>query len=117
MYKISESVGHVVAADTQSAVSSINSAIINQSRMCATLLEASNAANLPIGTMQDPLRAMADGLQSLVLNRASVAEAVRELTQIQRQSNLREVSFGCPTGPYTEFFTTGSSAVELQNGE
>lgn len=109
MYHISEKLGHVVAADTKSAVGSINDAIISQSRMCATIVEASIAANLPIGAVQSPLAAVSEGLRSLVVSRAGVVQAVRELTEIQRLSNLKEVGFGCPLGPYTTFFTTASA--------
>lgn len=111
MYNISEKLGHVVAADTQSAVGSINDAIISQSRMCATIVEASIAANLPLGAVQGSLAAISEGLRNLVVNRAGVADAVRELSQIQRMSNLKEVAFGCPTGPRTDFdFFTSASA-------
>ncbi|MDP3674233.1 MAG: hypothetical protein Q8R44_03940 [Novosphingobium sp.] len=112
MYNISEKLGHVVAADTQSAVGSINDAIISQSRMCATIVEASIAADLPIGAVQGTLAAISEGLRNMVVNRAGVADAVRELSQIQRMSNLKEVGFGCPTGPRTDFFTSASADVE-----
>ena len=109
MYNISENLGHVVAADTQSALRSINDAIISQARMCATMVEASIAANLPIGAVQGSLAAVSGGLRDMVANRAGVAEAIRELTEIQRTSNLKEVSFGCPTGPHLDFFTSASA--------
>lgn len=112
MYNISEKLGHVVAADTQSAVGSINDAIISQSRMCATIVEASIAADLPIGAVQGTLAAISEGLRNMVVNRAGVADAVRELSQIQRMSNLKEVGFGCPTGPRTDFFTSASADVK-----
>lgn len=112
MYNISEKLGHVVAADTQSAVASINDAIISHSRMCATIVEASIAANLPISTVQGSLATVSEGLLNLVVNRAGMAKAVRELTEIQRISNLKEVGFGCPTGPRLDFFTSASADVE-----
>lgn len=114
MYNISEKLGHVVAADTQSAVGSLNEAIVNHSRLCATIVEASIAANLPIGAVQGSLVAVSDGLQSLVANRAGVAVALRELTDIQRKSNLKEVGFGCPTGPHVDFFTSASAETEVR---
>lgn len=115
MYTISEKLGHVVAADTQAAVGSINDAIISQSRMCATIVEASIAANLPIGAVQGSLAVMSEGLRDMVANRAGVVKAVRELSAIQRMSNLREVGFGCPTGPRTDFgfFTSACEDAEL----
>ena len=115
MYNISENLGHVVAADAQSAVGSINDAIISQSRMCATIVEAAIAANLPIGAVQGSLTAVSQGLRDMVANRAGVAEAIRELTEIQRMSNLKEVGFGCPLGPYTTFFTTASSDADVSS--
>lgn len=117
MYKISEKLGYVVAADTQTAVGSINDAIISQSRMCATIVEASIAANLPIGAVQSSLAAVSAGLRDMVANRAGVAEAIRELTEIQRMSNLKEVGFGCPLGPYTTFFTTASADEKVSQVE
>lgn len=112
MYNISEKLGHVVAADTQGAVGSINDAIVSQSRMCATIMEVSVAANLPIDAVQRSLGAVTEGLRSLVANRAAVAEAVRELSEIQRMSNLKEVGFGCPTGPHVTFFTSASKDAD-----
>ena len=112
MYNISETLGRVVAADTQSAVGSINDANISHSRMCATIVEASIAANLPIGAVQVSLAAVSEGLRHLVINRAGVADAVRELAEIQRMSNLKEVGFGCPTGPHVDFFFSASKDAD-----
>lgn len=111
MYKISEQLGQVVAADTQSSVASLNNAVIAQSRMCATVLEASEAARLPVSTVQKTLEALATGLARLVASRSELSTAVRELSEIQSCSNLRETSFGCPNGPFTSAMAENEPAT------
>lgn len=106
MYAISKQIGQVVAADSQSSVSSLDSALIAQARMCATVVEASDASHLPMGATQKVLASLTGGMRNLVESRAELLAAVQELTVIQRRSNLRETGFGCPAGPET-FFTTG----------
>lgn len=100
MFSISEQVGHVVAADTRTSVSSLDAAVIAQARMCATVVEASGAEHLPIGTIQKVLDSLSSGIRDLVASRAELITAVRELNVIQSESSLQETSFGCPTGPY-----------------
>ena len=114
MYSISKQVGQVVASDSQTSAKSLDLALIAQARLCATVVEASEASHLPMGATQPVLDSLTAGMRSLIDNRASLLAAVKELTIIQINSSLRETAFGCPTGPYTKF---GNSSDKLVRGE
>jgi hypothetical protein len=98
MHEIKHAVGAVVAADTQASITALDQAVAQQSRMCASIIEAAHDSNLAIATTQPLLDAMATGLRGLVDSRASLAKAAREVARIQGRSTLRETSFGCPNG-------------------
>jgi hypothetical protein len=100
MLDIKHNVGSVVAADTQSAIETLDRALAQQSRMCASIIEAAHDSNLSIGTTQPLLDAISNGLRSLVESRAHLTKAARHVAVIQGKSNLRETSFGCPNGLY-----------------
>lgn len=98
MHQIKNTAGAVVAADTQSSASALDAAFIAQARLCATVVEAAADSKLPVAATQKLLDSITAGLRGLVASRAEFVTAVREINAIQAQSNLREVSFGCPNG-------------------
>lgn len=98
MLNIKQSVGSVVAADTQSSIETLDRAVAQQSRMCASIIEAAHDSHLSIATTQPLLDALTTGLRGLVESRANLAKAVREVAVIQAKSNLRATGFGCPNG-------------------
>jgi hypothetical protein len=98
MFQIKHSVGSVVAADAQSSIEALDRAVAQQSRMCASVIEAAHDSHLAIATTQPLLDALSAGLRGLVESRANLAKAVREVAVIQAKSNLRETGFGCPNG-------------------
>lgn len=100
-YAIKKAVGNVVASDTQSSVAAMDMAVISQSRMCASVMEAASDSKMPINATQKLLEAMTSGLQGLAVSRADMVTAVRELQRIQASSSLVEEYFGCPGGPET----------------
>lgn len=98
MHKIKHSVGSVVAADTQSSIEALDRAVAQQSRMCASVIEAAHDSHLAIATTQPLLDALSASVRGLVESRANLAAAVREVAIIQAKSNLHETAFGCPSG-------------------
>ena len=88
----------MVASDTQASIAAMDMAIISQSRMCASVMEAANDAKMPIGATQKLLEAMASGLQNIAESRSDMVDAVRELRRIQADSSLAAEYFGCPGG-------------------
>lgn len=98
MFQIKQSVGSVIASDTQSSIESLDRAVVQQSRMCASIIEAAHDSHLAIATTQPLLDALSTGLRGLVESRAHLARAVREVAIIQARSNLSETAFGCPNG-------------------
>jgi hypothetical protein len=98
MLNIKEAVGAVVAEDTQSSITALDNALAQQSRMCASIIDAAQDSNLPIATTQTALDELTTGLRAMVESRAHLAKATRELALMQAKSNLRETGFGCPSG-------------------
>lgn len=98
LHQIDQSAGHVIASDAQASVAAIDQAVLSYSRLCASIIEVSQSANLPVATGQSALAKMSAGLASLVEGREHIAAATRELLKVQRASTLEPVSFGCPNG-------------------
>lgn len=103
MLEIQNATGAVVAADTQASVAALDSAVLTQARLCASVVEGAAQSMLPISATQKLLQAMTDGMSGLVASRMEMVAVVRELTSIQKNSNLNVTSFGCPNdfaGPH-----------------
>lgn len=98
MHEIKHAVGSVVASDTQASVAALDNALVTQSRMCASIVEAAADSRLPIAATQSLLENLAHGINGLATSRGNMVVAVRELTRIQARSNLETTSFGCPGG-------------------
>jgi hypothetical protein len=98
MHQIKHAVGSVVASDTQSSIVALDRAVAQQSRMCASVIEAAHDSNLAIATTQPLLDALSASVRGLVESRANLAEAAKQIALIQARSNLRETGFGCPNG-------------------
>lgn len=98
MLEIKESIGNLVASDTQSSVVALDTAIVMHSRMCASIVEAAADSRLPIAVTQGVIENLVHGISGLAGSRASMVGAVRELTKIQARSTLEATSFGCPGG-------------------
>lgn len=98
MHRIQEAAAKVVVSDTQSSVGAIDEAVMSYSRLCASIVEVSNAADLPVTAGQPALAKVAAGLAALIEGREHIAAATRELIKVQRDSSLRETAFQCPGG-------------------
>lgn len=98
MHRIQETAARVVVGDTQSSVGAIDQAVMSYSRLCASIVEVSNASNLPVTAGQPALAKVAAGLNALIEGREHIAAATRELIKVLRDSSLRETAFECPGG-------------------
>ncbi len=96
MHQIDKSAGQVIASDTQASVAAIDQAVMSYSRLCASIIEVSHSANLPVTAGQPALAKMAAGLAALVEGREQIAGATRDLLKVQGRSNLAAVGLGCP---------------------
>lgn len=96
MHEIQPAAGRVVANDTQNCVAAVDQAVMSFAHLCASIVEVSTASRLPIGTVQSALANAGDGLTKLIASREDMSQATHALTTIQKDSNLRTVSFGCP---------------------
>ena len=96
MLNIQDNIGMLVAAETQGALRAIDDAILTKLRLCTTLVEAFEEANLPVGPSQKLLQSIANGLNHIVAGRGEMAQTVRALNAIKGGSSLRETSYNCP---------------------
>jgi hypothetical protein len=99
---INKSVASIIASDTQTTIRSVDMALAQQGRMCADFADACLESDVTISSTQPVMEALGKSLAGLIESRGHLNSATRELTRIQRSSNLRETSFGCPKG-WVEF--------------
>jgi hypothetical protein len=99
MLKFREGAGPVVAADTKNAVAAVDDALLNSARLLASVIEATQGSNLPVGESQKLLVSMTSGLQSVLHGRSNMVDAIRQMTDIKDRSNFAPLDFGCPGGP------------------
>jgi hypothetical protein len=98
MHSIELAAAKVIASDTKSSVGAIDQAVMSYSRLCASIVEVSNASDMPVTAGQPALAKVAAGLSALVEGRELIAGATRELIKIQQASTVRETAFECPGG-------------------
>ncbi len=98
MYKVEKNVGALVAADTQVTLKALDDAILQELRMCTTVLEAIQASHLPISTSQKLLQSMTSGLGHIITGRGEMATTIKHLTNIKDNSELAPMNFGCTQG-------------------
>ncbi|WP_151973653.1 hypothetical protein [Erythrobacter sp. EC-HK427] len=96
MQTIEKTAGQVIAGDTRASVEAVDQAVASLATLCASIIEVSTASNMPVGTAQAALANAGASLNSMIASRADIAAATRELTAIQRKSNLEKMDFGCP---------------------
>ncbi|MBO9671458.1 MAG: hypothetical protein J7485_13180 [Sphingobium sp.] len=96
MHKIQHTTGMVIADDLKASIKAIDDALLQESRLTGSLLEASGQIGLPITHSQKLLEGMARGFEKLVSGRADMLSVVRQVNTIRSQSNLSVVGFGCP---------------------
>jgi hypothetical protein len=98
MFDIQENTGAVIAADTKGALRALDNAILNELRLCTTLMEAFDDTEIPVNSSQKLLQSMASGINHIVAGRGEMASTVRLLRSIQAGSNLAPTSYNCPEG-------------------
>ena len=111
MHNIELAAAKVIASDTKSSVGAIDQAVMSYSRLCASIVEVSNASDLPVSAGQPALAKVAAGLSALVEGRNLIAGATRELIKVQQLSTVREASFQCPAGPIGQSETAPITAM------
>ena len=97
MFNIQDNIGMLVANETQGALRAIDDAILTKLRLCTTLVEAFEEANMPVGPSQKLLQSIASGLNHIVAGRGEMADTVKTLTAIKSNSSLKESSYNCPS--------------------
>lgn len=98
MLKIEQTTGMVIAEDLKASIKAIDQALLQETRLAGSLIEAGEQIGLPITHSQKLLEGMARGFEHLVAGRADMLAVVRQVNTIRGQSNLNVTDFGCPDG-------------------
>jgi len=98
MLKIEQTTGMVIAEDLRASIKAIDNALIQETRLTGSLLEASMQIGLSTAHSQKLLEGMSRGFEHLVAGRADMLAVVRQVNTIKGQSSLDVVDYGCPGG-------------------
>jgi hypothetical protein len=98
MFDVQNNTGALIAEETKGALRALDYAILNELRLCTTLMEAFEETQLPIASSQKLLQSMASGINHIVAGRSEMASTVRHLRAIKAGSTLAPVNYNCPEG-------------------
>lgn len=104
--------GPVVAADTKNAVAAVDDALLNSARLIASVIEATQGSNLPVGESQQLFSEMTSSLQSVLDGRGTMVSAIRRMTDMKGRSNFAPLDFGCPGGTPTATLTAMPASAD-----
>jgi hypothetical protein len=98
MIELKQGAGLVVAGELRNAFSAVDDALLNSARMCVSVIEATQGANIPAQQTQQLFRSITAGMTALTDGRAEIVSALKHVLTIKGQSNLAPVNYGCPDG-------------------
>lgn len=114
--KIENNVGRaaaadIIVADTRAAFTAIDDALLAQTQLFVTTLQAAKAHPLRIGTTQKLYASFDLGVQGILDSRRAMAESIGTLHVIARAQGVEERLEGCADGfPASFVAPMGSSA-------
>jgi len=113
MLKIQSGAAGAVAADTKRAVTAIDAALLCDTQLMMTIIEALQQSNLPIKRSQDLLQSVTEGINHVVAGRAAMVGTITQLTALKGRSNMAPVDYGCPDGlAFLQSETVETASVE-----
>ncbi len=98
MIELKHGAGLVVAGEVRNAFNAVDDALLNSARMCVSVLEATQGANIPAQQTQLLLKSITASMTAVVNGRDEIVSALRQMNAIKGQSNLAPVDYGCPDG-------------------
>ena len=107
MIELKQGAGLVVAGEIRNAFSAVDDALLNSARMCVSVIEATQGANIPAQQTQRLLRSITASMTAVVDGRDEIVTALKQMLEIKGQSNLAPVDYGCPDG-----WVTGTAPAE-----
>ncbi|TPG18620.1 hypothetical protein EAH87_11055 [Sphingomonas koreensis] len=91
----------VIAADTKSALSATDDALLHHTQLFASVLQASKTMSVPICTSQKLYQALHKSAGALVDSRGSFQQSIALLHSVAREQGFADMLEGCPGGPPT----------------
>lgn len=95
MFNASESVVHVVAADSRNAVAEYDAALMAALRLAANVVDGMQGSKVPAGQSQRLYRSLNDSLGKLTEGRGMLVSAISQMQVLHKHSNQAEVDAGC----------------------
>ncbi|TPG42379.1 hypothetical protein EAH79_00245 [Sphingomonas koreensis] len=103
----------VIAADTKSALSATDDALLHHTQLFASVLQASKTMSVPICTSQKLYQALHKSAGALVDSRGSFQQSIALLHSVAREQGFADMLEGCPGGgPMGQAGTTPGSSFE-----
>jgi hypothetical protein len=114
MIELKPGAGLVVAGEIRNAFSAVDDALLNSARMCVSVIEATQGANIPAQQTQQLLRSITASMAAVVDGRDEIVTALKQMLAIKGQSNLAPVNYGCPDGWVTGKATQDEPAEQTR---
>lgn len=93
-----ETAADVIVADTRAALTAIDDALLAQTQLFVTTLQAAKAHPVRIGTSQRLYASFDQGVQAILTSRKAMAESIGTLHAIARAAGVEECLEGCADG-------------------
>lgn len=93
-----EAVVDVIVSDTRTALTAIDDALLAQTQLFVTTLQAAKAHPLRIGTTQRLYSTFDQGVQGILASRKAMAESIGTMHAIARSKGMEERLEGCADG-------------------
>ena len=99
-----------LASEVRSAYLAIDSALADLATLASSVIETCRTSDAALAKTQAVIESVASGFNKMVDVRKGFIQAHPEIAIAQRESNLKEVGFGC-LGPDTFFQAAGLRVV------
>ncbi|RXD04891.1 hypothetical protein EQZ23_07060 [Sphingomonas sp. UV9] len=93
-----ETVADVIVADTRTALTAIDDALLAQTQLFVTTLQAAKAHPVRVGTTQRLYASFDQSVQGILASRKAMAESIGALHAIARSKGVEERLEGCADG-------------------
>lgn len=106
----------VMVADTRAALAAIDDALLAQTQLFMTTLQAARAHPVRVGVTQRLYASFSQGVQGMLDSRKAMAESIGTLHAIARAQGVEERLEGCADG-FPQSFVSPMAQVGLADAE
>ncbi len=99
MMNINYSKAQRLASDIRTARLSIDTALSDMTLMTHSMLDVCRESDIPAAKSQEAIEEITGGLVKIVSARKGFVAAHKQISIVQRASNLQPINFGCEGAP------------------